>query len=196
MVAITSLTKARRGSDENFEAILDIAERLFRDSGYDAVGMRDIATAAGLKPVQLYRRGLSKSEILAELIVRLNARQIAAMQSVDITRLGDSLVSRVEGYLLALYRLDIADKDLRILCAAYGWLWSRKREDEVIAQVRQLIRPVAEQLEADGLDRVADRCLGIWSLYYVGFRGAAIDDVSPEKCLEKVSGALRLLLGR
>lgn len=196
MVAITSLTKARRGSNEHFDVILNIAERLFRENGYDAVGMREIASAAGLKPVQLYRLGLSKAEILAELIVRLNARQIAAMQAVDIVTLGASLAERVESYLLLLYRLDIADKDLRILGAAYGWLWSRKREDEVIDQVRQLIKPVAQQIEAEGLDRLSDRCLGIWSLYYVGFRGAAIDDVSPETCIAKVSGAIRILLAR
>ena len=61
------------------DQVLRAARRLFMEQGYDAVGMRDIARAVGRQPVQVYRLDLSKSDILAELILELNQEQVVQL---------------------------------------------------------------------------------------------------------------------
>lgn len=194
MGTITSLARRKKSTEADRTRVLAAAEKLFRKHGFDDIGMRDIAEAAGTNPVQLYRLKLSKSEILGELIVRLNDRQVREMKKLDISQLGSTASERVLGYLLALYRLDTRDKELRKLGAAYGWLWPKEREAQVLEQIIELVTPVADELRRQGLDNVEDRCRAIWSLYYVGFRAAVIHNASAEQCLEGISGALNLIL--
>jgi AcrR family transcriptional regulator len=194
MSAITSFARRKKSREADRTRVLEAAEKLFRKHGFDDIGMRDIAVAADTNPVQLYRLGLSKSEILGELIMRLNDRQIREMRKLEIGQLGANVSERVLGYLLALYRLDARDKELRKLGAAYGWLWPQEREAQVLRQVIELVTPVADELRRQGLNNVNDRCQAIWSLYYVGFRAAVIHNASAEQCLEGISGAVDLLL--
>jgi AcrR family transcriptional regulator len=84
MGTITSLARRRKSKTADRTRVLEAAEKLFRKHGFDDVGMREIAEAADTNPVQLYRLGLSKSEILGELIVRLNDRQIREIKKLDI----------------------------------------------------------------------------------------------------------------
>jgi AcrR family transcriptional regulator len=193
MGTITSLARRKKSREADRTRVLEAAEKLFRKHGFDDIGMRDIAEAAATNPVQLYRLGLSKAEILGELIVKLNERQIREMKKLDIGQLGTTASERVLGYLLALYRLDIRDKELRKLGAAYGWLWPKEREAQVLEQIIELVTPVANELQREGLDDVEDRCRAIWSLYYGGFRAAVIHNASAEQCLEEISGALNLI---
>jgi AcrR family transcriptional regulator len=193
MGTITSLARRKKSREADRTRVLEAAEKLFRKHGFDDIGMRDIAEAAATNPVQLYRLGLSKAEILGELIVKLNERQIREMKKLDIGQLGITTSERVLGYLLALYRMDIRDKELRKLGAAYGWLWPKEREAQVLEQIIELVTPVANELQREGLDDVEDRCRAIWSLYYGGFRAAVIHNASAEQCLEEISGALNLI---
>ena len=193
MGTITSLARRKKSREADRTRVLEAAEKLFRKHGFDDIGMRDIAEAAATNPVQLYRLGLSKAEILGELIVKLNERQIREMKKLDIGQLGITTSERVLGYLLALYRMDIRDKELRKLGAAYGWLWPKEREAQVLEQIIELVTPVANELQREGLDNVEDRCRVIWSLYYVGVRAAVIHNASAEQCLEEISGASNLI---
>ncbi len=55
------------GSDSR-RLILDTAARLFRDEGYAAVSLRDIAGECGMKAGSLYYHFASKDEIVAEVL--------------------------------------------------------------------------------------------------------------------------------
>ena len=48
--------------------ILNVALRLFAERGYAGASIRDIATAAGLKPASLYAHYTGKEQMLAQLI--------------------------------------------------------------------------------------------------------------------------------
>ena len=90
MGTISSLAKRRKSRAADRTRVLEAAEKLFRKHGFDDIGMREIAEAADTNPVQLYRLGLSKSEILGELIVRLNDRQIREIEKLDFGKLGST----------------------------------------------------------------------------------------------------------
>tara|TARA_R110002012_G_scaffold321400_1_gene549019 strand:- start:24559 stop:25128 length:570 start_codon:yes stop_codon:yes gene_type:complete len=53
------------------EEIINTAAKLFKEKGYSAVTMRDIATAMGIKAASLYNHISSKQDILKDIIISL-----------------------------------------------------------------------------------------------------------------------------
>ena len=71
--------------------VLEAAKALFLKHGYDAVGMREIASAVNRQPVQIYRLNLSKADILAEIIIELNDQQIRQLPELCAKITGTNL---------------------------------------------------------------------------------------------------------
>ena len=176
------------------QRVLNAAKDLFMAKGYEQVGMREIAKAVGRQPVQVYRLNLGKSDILAELVIELNQQQITQLPALLKGVEGTDAFERTCSYLMQLYRLDIQYLPIRSVGAAFGWLWSLDHERRVTEQVGQLVQPVADWLQEAGLDQVPARIMGIWSLYYVGYRRAVMGGATAEECLSAIAPSLRLLL--
>lgn len=162
--------------------------------GYEAVGMRDIARTVGRQPVQVYRLKLAKADILAELIIELNQEQINQLPQLCARVKGNTLFERTCAYLGELYALDIHYLPIRSIGASFGWMWSASYERRVIEQVQQLVKPVAKWMQEAGLGDISARCLGIWSLYYVGYRHAVIQGGTADDCLAAIKPSLRYYL--
>ncbi|MEY4592450.1 MAG: hypothetical protein RIR18_1345 [Pseudomonadota bacterium] len=171
--------------------VLNAAQALFMADGYEAVGMRDIAKQLGKHPTQIYRLKLSKSDILAELILRLNQEQIDRVPELRARVIGNTPFERTCSYLEALYVSDIQHLPIRSVGAAFGWLWSADYERKVIEQVFELIKPIVGWMQEAGLEDIQPRCLGIWSLYYVGYRHAVMQEGSAAECLATIRPSLR-----
>ena len=184
--------KAKKNQDQ-IEAIVKVAHRLFEKNGYEHVGMREISTAAQKSPMQLYRLGLDKKDLLAEVIIQVNARQIKKLKPFTESK-EISAKSFIENYLLTLYEQDIEIKSIRKEGAAFGWKWSGKYEARIIDQLMQIIKPIADALAHDGFDDIQARCFAIWSLYYVGYRNAVMNDANAQQCLDDINPSLALLL--
>lgn len=60
---MTNLLKAPR-SDNRLQLVLDVAARLFREKGYHAASMRDIAAAVGMLPGSIYYHFPAKDDLL------------------------------------------------------------------------------------------------------------------------------------
>lgn len=175
------------------EPIVKVAHRLFEKHGFEHVGMREISAAAKKSPIQLYRLGLDKQDLLAEVILRVNAEQIKNIKSF-VPNKKISANTFIEAYLLDLYEQDIAIKSIRKEGAAFGWKWSEKYEALIIQQLMEIIKPIADALVHDGYKDIDARCYGIWSLYYVGYRSAVMDDFDAQGCLNGIKPSLNLLL--
>src|SRR5437762_8023034 len=79
-----SVTQARRGvpvrvtreqAAANREKILDVAGTLFRERGYDGIGVADIMKHAGLTHGGFYGHFDSKDDLAAEITSRVLGRQ-------------------------------------------------------------------------------------------------------------------------
>lgn len=178
---------------QRMESLIEIAHALFEKNGYEQVGIREICQPAGLSPTQLYRLGLTKQDLLAEVILRVNQVQIDAIKPFN-SKGFKSAKSFIEGYLLNLYESDIQIKSIRAEGAAFGWKWSGKYEKLIIQQVLQLIKPISEALAHDGYDDIQARCFTIWSLYYVGYRHAVMQNANAVECLNGILPSLHLCL--
>lgn len=174
--------------------LIDAARSLFMEKGYAAVGMREITARAGLTPTQAYRLGLAKEDLLAEISIRLTAEQLQAITAKAKPRARETLPDYVERYLLALYASDIHHIRIRKESAAYGWMWSQKYESRIVEQVMAMLQPVATALASHGLEDIPARGRAIWSLYYVGYRRAAVGGGNARDCLDCIRDSLALVL--
>ena len=64
------------------EEIIRIAAALFKEKGYSAVTMRDLAKAMGIKAASLYNHIKSKQDILQEIIISLAEEFTAGMATI------------------------------------------------------------------------------------------------------------------
>ena len=75
------------------EEIIKTAAKLFKEKGYSAVTMRDLATAMGIKAASLYNHINSKQEILKEIIISLAEEFTDGMEI--ITALNTNCLSKL-----------------------------------------------------------------------------------------------------
>ncbi|MCB9273840.1 MAG: TetR/AcrR family transcriptional regulator [Lewinellaceae bacterium] len=68
------------------QLIREAAARLFRDKGYSATSMRDLADAVHLKASSLYNHISSKEEILKDICFENAQRFLATMEEVERTQ--------------------------------------------------------------------------------------------------------------
>src|SRR3954467_15575162 len=103
---------------ESNERILDAAAALFRQQGYAATTVRDIARAAEMLPGSLHYRYPSKEEVLAALMERAIDRLIAGVLG-EIAGTIDP-VERVRLAIRAHLRLLLSGDDA-VYVLLYDW---------------------------------------------------------------------------
>ncbi len=67
----------------NKETITKTAAKLFKDKGFSAVTMRDLASEMGIKASSLYNHISSKQELLKEVIITIAERFTQGMKSIN-----------------------------------------------------------------------------------------------------------------
>ncbi len=157
------------------------------------MGVREIAKEAGISPMQVYRLGLDKQDLLAEVILIVNQEIITAIKPFSEAS-PKSAVDYIEKYLLDLYAKDIDIKNIRKEGAAFGWKWSGNYEQLIIAQLMHILKPISDCLAHYQYDDIDARCYAIWSLYYVGYRNAVMNNASAAQCLEGIRPSLGICL--
>ena len=180
-------------AQERLAQVIGIAYRLFASRGYEQVGVREIAKEAGISPMQVYRLGVDKTDLLAEVILIVNQEMINKIKPFDGNS-SKSALHFIEKYLQDLYQQDIAIKSIRKEGAAFGWKWSDKYEAQIIEQLMHILKPIADALANHGYDEIEARCYAIWSLYYVGYRNAVMNNADANACLEAIRPSLAICL--
>lgn len=102
------------------QRILDCAARLFRQRGYGATSLRDIAAASGMKAGSLYYHFASKDEIVIDVLNIGVARVTDAVQTAVATLpadapAGDLIDAAIHEHLRALHEMgDYTSANVRI----------------------------------------------------------------------------------
>lgn len=79
------------------EEIIRVATKLFKEKGYSAVTMRDIAKSMGIKAASLYNHINSKQDILKTIIISLAEQFTAGM--LEIKSSGESCVDKLKAII-------------------------------------------------------------------------------------------------
>lgn len=61
---------SRAQANENRERVIDVASRLFRERGFDGIGLADLMKGAGLTQGGFYRQFASKEDLIAKACAR------------------------------------------------------------------------------------------------------------------------------
>src|SRR5689334_7717444 len=110
--------------DEHLD-VLGVAARLFRERGYSATPVRDIATAAGMLPGSLHYRFPSKEALLSALMIRGMERAIAHVRSA-IEGTSDPVAS-MRNAIRAHLRLLVEGDDAYVLLFDFRSLAAKDR---------------------------------------------------------------------
>ncbi|MEV6995104.1 TetR/AcrR family transcriptional regulator [Streptomyces sp. NPDC093228] len=112
---------------QNRQAIIEAAERLFRERGVEAVGLVELMAAAGLTRGGFYNHFASKAALVEEVVIRAMAdggEQLAATLDSSRQRGTDPIEDEIDWYLSARHRADIGNG-----CPNAGFLGDAPRLD-------------------------------------------------------------------
>src|ERR1041384_2538932 len=91
------MAKAQRKKASKKDLIVQKAAGMFREKGFSATSMRDLAEGVGIEAASLYNHIQSKSEILQEIIFRAANDVNLHLQSVEINN--ESGLQKIEAVI-------------------------------------------------------------------------------------------------
>ena len=94
----------REQATQNRDRVLDVAGRLFRERGFDGIGVADLMKGAGLTHGGFYGQFASKEELMAEACTRSFDNSVDIWNKVAARTDGNPLAAVVKGYLSKQHR--------------------------------------------------------------------------------------------
>jgi AcrR family transcriptional regulator len=183
--------------------ILEGAARLFRQRGYAAVSLRDIAEAVNMKTGSLYYHFDSKESLVEEILtLGTQGAMAASINSVATLGMGADPVDKLEAVLIAHTRFlhdeaDFASANLKILHQVPPEIRERHvQQDRAYAEfVARIIDEIADHGRlAPGIDRSLLRmlCFGAlnWSISWFDPKGRTPDEIAAQLTMLVRQGAL------
>ena len=139
------------GTGTRKETIRQAAARLFKEKGYSATGMRDLAVEVGVEAASLYNHIQSKSELLREICFRIAGEFTRQLEEVERNQRMDSL-QRLEEVLRFHIRMWVGRLD-EVLVATNENIhledeWQEDFQRERRNYVRRLESVIAEGVES------------------------------------------------
>ncbi|WP_255991960.1 TetR/AcrR family transcriptional regulator [Chitinolyticbacter albus] len=132
---------SREQAVANRERVVDVAARLFRERGFDGIGVADLMKAAGLTHGGFYGQFGSKEELMAEASERALAQTLAYWDRLAATHPEGPWPAMAAAYLSDLHRASPGE----------GCLFAALGSD--VARQGEVVRSVATR----GLARIIER---------------------------------------
>ena len=190
-------TPGARAGDATRERILDVAERLFVQQGYDKTSLREIAAEMGFSKAALYYHFASKADILLALHLRLHEVGLDAMrrhlgQGPTTLASWSSLLQEVAGDLVAHRQLILLHTQNRAAMAA---LVERHEHDDSHEDFESVLRTSMQDQHLPAAERV--RLGSAMGAVFFGLvaAGGSYDDLPDEVIVEGLRRVVRDLLG-
>ncbi len=134
---------SRDQAEENRQTVIDVASRLFRERGFDGIGLKDLMKAAGLTQGAFYKQFESKADLVAQASKRAMERAFNRFSAAGAANPDDPLGAAVALYLSTEHREERMDG---CPVAALGSDAARQRAD-VKASFEAGIREYLEMLD-------------------------------------------------
>ncbi len=115
------------------DRILREALHLFSEKGFDAVSVRAIAKAVGIKESSLYNHFAGKDDILASVISEYNARGDAFFSSMNLT--GENMQFIVDKKTVGMYENMSAQQLMEMANQIFDFYFT----DEINTQMRRML---------------------------------------------------------
>lgn len=118
---------------ERKSEIITIASRLFREKGYSAITMRDIAQAIDIKAASLYNHIKSKQEILVLIIIEIAEEFTSVMN--EIVNSDISSVEKIEKVIDLHINITLRNPDA-LACLNNDWMHLEDKDLKYFLKMR------------------------------------------------------------
>ncbi len=140
-----------KSADERKNEILDVAEQLFSEKGFDNASTNDIINRIGIARGTLYHHFASKEEILDALVERMTREGIARAGMI-VMNTDVPILERLTGAIMAL-RIDngASAEVMEQIHKPQNALLHQKMQDRLLGGVVPFIAQLIEEGNASGL---------------------------------------------
>lgn len=138
-------------AEERKEEILDVAEQLFAEKGFDNASTNDIINKIGIARGTLYHHFNSKEEILDAIVDRMISRSIAGARAI-IKDTSIPLLDRLSGAFLSLnINTGAGVEVLEQIHKPQNALLHQKTQERLLGEVVPMIAELIEEGNKSGL---------------------------------------------
>lgn len=143
--------RVTKSAEERKNEILDVAEQLFVEKGFDNTSTNDIINEVGIARGTLYYHFKSKEEILDAMVERIRRDKIAQAAAIVANR-ELPLLERLSGAVMALnIEGDVGVEVLEQIHMPENALLHQKMQERVISGVVPVIASLIEEGKANGI---------------------------------------------
>ncbi|TPK96526.1 MULTISPECIES: TetR/AcrR family transcriptional regulator [unclassified Mesorhizobium] len=100
---------SRIQAEQNRQTVIDVASRLFREHGFDGIGLKDLMKGAGLTQGAFYKQFASKEDLAAQASRRAMESAADRWTAATAANPGDPLGAVIEFYLSMDHREERMD---------------------------------------------------------------------------------------
>ncbi|MBZ9851449.1 TetR/AcrR family transcriptional regulator [Mesorhizobium sp. CA14] len=100
---------SRIQAEQNRQTVIDVASRLFREHGFDGIGLKDLMKGAGLTQGAFYKQFASKADLAAQASKRAMESAADRWTAATAANPGDPLGVVIEFYLSMGHREERMD---------------------------------------------------------------------------------------
>ncbi|PSJ53634.1 TetR/AcrR family transcriptional regulator [Kumtagia ephedrae] len=100
---------SRMQAAENRETVINVASRLFREHGFDGIGLKDLMKGAGLTQGAFYKQFASKDDLAAQASRRAMERAFSRFSAAAAENPDDPLSAAIALYLSTEHREERMD---------------------------------------------------------------------------------------
>ena len=129
--------------------IIHISAKLFRERGYMAVSMRDIAKSLDIKAASLYNHIHSKQEILSLLIINIAEEFTRAMNNLQSSN--ESAIESLKKFIDFHIEITLRDPDA-IACLNNDWMHLDKEHRTYYVKMRDEYEENVRKIVKQGID--------------------------------------------
>lgn len=113
--------------------IVNVSAKLFKEKGYSAVTMRDIAQAMDIKAASLYNHIKSKQEILVLIIIEIAEEFTNVMN--EVVHSSDSAIKKIERIIQLHVEITLRDSNA-LACLNNDWMHLTDSDLEYFIKMR------------------------------------------------------------
>lgn len=161
MEAIMRVSRAQ--AEANRETVINVASKLFREHGFDGIGLKDLMKGAGLTQGGFYKQFDSKDDLAALASARAMAGATQRWSSVAAAS-DDPLQGIIDFYLSTGHRAETGDG-----CPLVALGSDAARQSDVVRQsfqdgIKAHLRILADLMQADEQDDAMDKAIAVGAL--------------------------------
>lgn len=150
------MRRTREATAESRQSIVTNASRLFRERGFDGVGVADIMAAAGLTHGGFYRHFSSKQALIGEAIAHAFADKGAQLEGNDQQEVANAVSAYVRDYLSTEHVACVANGCPIAALGSQAHQVGPSVEAAFAAGIEHLVGPIACALGDDAKEARAD----------------------------------------